>query len=116
MLALAPGCDVDVLHTSCRTISSNYCLEKFESGTFYLVDKRHRDAPGGAIEGTVNEIGWTSTVIAAHRRALSSGDPNGWMIIALSDDSVTGPMTDDEFHKLYPQIKTTEAHLAWASL
>ena len=118
LLFCAAGCmDQDPLHLSQRRVAGPYRLEKFdENGKFYL-EKAGVDAPGGGcIEGTVEEIGWTSGFIFARRHATYRGDRDGWMIIDVTNHSMTGPLPDAEFRQKYPGVQTLSPEVVWKKL
>src|SRR5205085_10236547 len=85
------GCD-----QSQRKVAGPYRLEQFESGKFYLEKAGLPESGGGCIEGTVEEIGWTNGFIFARRYATYRGDPDGWMIIDDTKQSMLGPLSDSE--------------------
>jgi len=78
-------------------ITGNYYLHKWEGGhPFYIVDKWGEPDGGGLINGTVQEIGWNEKYIFAKRKSTFGGDPNGWMVIDVNANKITGPFTDEE--------------------
>src|SRR5258708_6483348 len=96
-LVCASGCN-----PSRRRVDGPYRLERFdENGKFYLEKAGVEEAGGGCIDGTVEEIGWTNGFIFARRVALSRSDPNGWMIIDVDKQSMTGPVSETEFRAKY---------------
>ena len=114
---VATGCmDADPFGLSSRRIAGNYQLEQFESGKYYLLKDGHKDSGGGYIDGTVLVIGWDADVIAAKRHANFRGDPDGWMIIDIRSDELKGPLSEEEFLKLYPNLKIYDPVIAWKKL
>ena len=79
-------------------ITDNYYLHRWEGGApFYIVNKWGDINGGGLIEGTVQKIGWNEDYIFVKRKATFGGDPDGWMIIDVNANRITGPFTDEEF-------------------
>jgi hypothetical protein len=111
LLLCALGCD-----QSQRRVAGPYRLEQFESGKFYLEKAGTPETGGGCIEGTVEEIGWTNGFIFARRYATYRGDPDGWMIIDVSKQSMTGPLSETEFRAKYPGVQTLSPEAAWKKL
>jgi len=99
-----------------RKVAGPYRLEQFESGKFYLEKAGVPESGGGCIDGTVEEIGWTNGLIFARRYATSRGDPDGWMIIEVSKQSMTGPLSEAEFRRKYPSVQTLQPDKAWKKL
>src|SRR5690606_20749894 len=105
IMVIAAGCmDTDPFGLSSKRIAGKYQLEQFESGNYYLLKDGHKSLGGGFIDGTVLAIGWDTDIIAAKRYANFRGDPHGWMIIDLRSDSMTGPLTDEDFKTSYPSL------------
>jgi len=71
---------------------------------------------GGCIEGTVEEIGWTNGLIFARRYATYRGDPDGWMIIDVNKQSMSGPLSEAEFRGRWPNVQTLPPQKAWKKL
>ena len=116
-LFCASGCmDQDPLNLSQRKVSGLYSLERFESGKFYLQKTGASQDGGGCIEGTVEEIGWTNGFIFAKRYATFRGDPDGWMIIDVSKQSMSGPLSERDFREKYPGVQTLSPEDAWKKL
>ena len=117
--ALLCGCNIDS-GWSCRPVSGDYCLERWEDGkTYYLRDKRHPDlSGGGVIDGVVQRIGWTDSTIIAWRKPLFGGDPWGWMVIDVRRRSVEGPISDAERVRRpdLRSIAVTSPEIAWPHL
>ena len=112
ILVCATGCS-----PSQRKVSGHYRLELFdENGKFYLEKAGIEEAGGGCIDGTVEEIGWTNGFIFARRHAISRGDPDGWMIIDVNKESITGPLSEAEFRAKYPSVQTLSPKAAWKRL
>jgi hypothetical protein len=98
-----------------RKVAGPYRLEEFE-GKFYLEKSGVTQIGGGCIEGTVEEIGWKSGFIFAKRHSTYRGDPDGWMIIEVSKQSMIGPLTELEFRRKYPDVQTQTPGDAWRKL
>jgi hypothetical protein len=112
VLVWATGCSPNQ-----RTVSGSYRLELFnENGKYYLEKAGVEESGGGCIDGTVEEIGWTNGFIFARRIAISRGDPDGWMIIDVSKQSIIGPLTGEEFRLKYPAVQTLSPEDAWKRL
>ena len=112
LLLCGSGCN-----PSQRKVAGAYRLERFnENGKFYLERAGVEETGGGCIDGTVEEIGWTNGFIFARRVALSSGDPNGWMVIDVSKQSMIGPLPEAEFRQKYPGVRTLSPEDAWKKL
>jgi hypothetical protein len=102
-LSLA-SCDLDLLHRGERRVAGTYELSKSESGNYYLVREQDADKSGtGVVEGTVTQIGWNDKFIMVERKASFGGDKDGWMIIAITNESMVGPFTGDEV-KSHPEV------------
>lgn len=110
LFACATGCD-----SNQRRVNGPYRLELFEN-KFYLEQAGIEETGGGCIEGTVEEIGWTNGFIFARRDATYRGDPDGWMIIDVNKQSMTGPISDAEFRTEYPDALTLAPEQAWKKL
>jgi hypothetical protein len=117
LLLCAAGCmDQDPLTLSQRKVAGRYMLERFESGKFYLQKKGINQDGGGCVDGTVEAIGWTNGFIFAKRYATFRGDPDGWMIIDVSKQSMTGPLSEADFRQKYPSVLTMSPQDAWKKL
>jgi len=118
VIALA-SCNVD-LGLSCKKVAGSYCLEQWEDGeTYYLRDKRgNPNAGGGAIDGVVRRIAWTSDLILVDRHALFRGDPDGWMVIDVRRRAMRGPVSEAEARSLFEQIRLRPktASEAWRAM
>lgn len=111
------ACDQDPFNLSQRKVSGPYRLERFESGLcYYLQRAGAKEDGGGCLEGTVERIGWTNGFIFAKRHACFRSDPDGWMIIDVSKQSMGGPLSEAEFVKRYPSVQTFSAEEAWKRL
>jgi hypothetical protein len=109
--------DQDPFNHSQRKVSGPYRLERFDSGTYYYLQKGGTNqGGGGCIEGTVQEIGWTNGLIFAKRYATFRGDPDGWMIIEVNKQSMSGPLSEADFRQKYPGVPTLPAAEAWKKL
>ena len=112
ILACLTGCS-----PAQRTISGPYRLERFdENGKFYIEKAGGEKPGGGCIEGTVEEIGLTNGLIFAKRHSTYRGDPDGWMIIDVSKQSITGPLSDADFKERYPGVQTLAPENLWRRL
>jgi len=107
--------DQDPFNLSQRKVDGPYFLERFENGNFYL-QKTGISQGGGCIEGIVEEIGWTNGFIFAKRYAMFRGDPDGWMIVDVRNQSIRGPLSEAEFRKEYPRVQTMSPKEAWGKL
>src|SRR5437773_6350413 len=117
LLLCAAGCmDQDPLNLSQRKVAGRYMLERFESGKFYLQKKVTKLYGGGCLEGTVEEIGWTNGFIFAKRYATFRSDPDGWMIIDVSKQSMAGPLPEADFRTKFPGVQTLSPEVAWKKL
>lgn len=104
-----------------RRIAGDYRLEQWEDfKTYYLHRRGHDDsAEGGSIiGGTVLQIGWSDRFIVAKRQSISRSDPDGWMIIDVRSDTMTGPFTDAEMRGRsdVQGIEILEVSEAWKKL
>jgi hypothetical protein len=70
-------------------------LERAEDGTYQIVTPDHEDG-GGVLEGTVEELAWSSELILARRHSTFRGDPDGWMVIDVATGAVRGPLSKEE--------------------
>jgi hypothetical protein len=106
------ACDQDPFHLAERRIAGDYRLNRWEDGaTYYLVTPSTREAPGGVIEGTVAQIGWTADQIIVWSKPLM-GDST-WVVINVATGAV------ERFAFLPPAAKTIAlwpAAEAWADL
>ena len=116
LILCASACDQDPFNLSQRKVSGPYRLQRFEARLFYLVSAGAKVDGGGCLDGTVERIGWTNGFIFAKRRACFRGDPDGWMIIDVSKQSMAGPLSEAEFVKRYPSVRTFSAEEAWKKL
>jgi hypothetical protein len=112
LLVCASGCN-----PSQRKVDGPYRLVLFdENGKFYLEKAGGEPAGGGCIGGTVEEIGWTNGFIFARRSVTYMGDTNGWMVIDVNKQSMTGPMSEADFRAKYPGVQTLSPEAAWKKL
>lgn len=117
LLLSAAGCmDQDPLNLSQRKVAGPYMLERFESGKFYLQKKGTEHDGGGCNDGTVEAIGWTNGFIFARRNATFRGDQDGWMVIDVSKQSMTGPLSEAEFRQKHPGVLTLSPEDTWKKL
>ena len=98
-----------------RTVDGPYRLELFE-GRYYLEKAGVEESGGGCIDGIVLEIGWTNGFIFARRFSTSRGDPDGWMIIDVSKQSISGPISGEEFRHRFPAVQIYSPEDAWKRL
>jgi hypothetical protein len=82
------GCvDQDPFHLSERRIVGEYRLKQWEDfATYYLVTPATRASPGGVIEGTVAQVGWTPDKIVVRSKPLM-GDST-WVVINVSSGAM----------------------------
>lgn len=113
-----------VFMTGCRSeraIAGAFRLEQWEDGrTYYLHKRGHDDSPqgGSIIGGTVLRFGWSNRFIVAERYSIFRGDPDGWMMIDVQSENITGPLTEADF-KARPEaqgIQIYEVNEAWRKL
>jgi hypothetical protein len=95
---LLVSCDQEPFHLRERHVAGVYELEQWEDGvTFYLVTREDTaESGGGVLDGTVFQIGWNDRYIVAQRKANFAGDGDGWMIVDVSNNAVTGPYSYEE--------------------
>lgn len=104
-----------------RTVAGAFRLELSEDGTTYYLHKRGHDdsKDGGSIIGAaVVRIGWSSGHILAQRHSIYRGDPDGWMVIDVQTEKITGPFSDAEL-QVHPEalgIATFPVNEAWRRL
>jgi hypothetical protein len=102
-----------------RTVVGKYRIQQWEDfETYYLNKKGQEDSGGGIIDGTVRRIGWSNHYIIVERHANYRGDPDGWMVIDVNTDKITGPITEAEF-RARPELKDIpiyQASEAWKKL
>jgi hypothetical protein len=104
-----------------RTIVGDYRLHQWEDGqTYYLHKRGQDDSPqgGSIIGGTVLRIGWNNHYIVAERHSIYRGDADGWMIIDVPLDAISGPFSDANF-RARPEargIQIFDASEAWKRL
>jgi hypothetical protein len=108
--------DADPFGLSGKRIAGSFQLERFESGKFYLMKDGHQGSGGGILDGVVLEIGWNADVIAARRKANFRGDPDGWMIVEIRSETVSGPISDESFRSSHPSLSTYQPEVAWSKL
>ena len=89
------GCNV-TLFSDCRKVAGRFCLEKWEDNqTFYLDGPFERNG-GGYLGGAVSSIGWNGQYIIAERQANVGSDGDGWMVVDIRDETMTGPFSKDQ--------------------
>ena len=102
-----------------RKIVGSYRLEQWEDfKTYYLDKKGQENSGGGIINGVVLRIGWNDRYIVAERHANYRGDSDGWMIIDVKSDVISGPFNEADFHARpeAKDIQIYEAGEAWKKL
>jgi hypothetical protein len=118
-ISVLAGCTTDIFNSSCRKIAkSGYSLCRNSDGpqVFYLEPNHQEASGGGVLDGVVQTIGWDEKVIIASRKATFSGDPDGLMVVDLSNKKIYGPTTPSALAKMYPNIRLIKASDAWESL
>ncbi len=108
--------DQDPFGLSNRKILGPYKLNQIEGGLYYLLKAGEPNNGGGIIEGTVQEISWGKDMIYAKRLANYGGDQSGWMIIDVTKEKITGPISEDAFRKQFPGVVTWDPATAWGKL
>jgi hypothetical protein len=118
ILLYASGCmDQDPFNLSQRKVIGLYSLERFEGNLYYLQNESScEDHGGGCLDGTIEQIGWTNDLIFAKRHANFHGDPDGWMVVDVRNQSISGPLTESEFRSKYPSVKVLPPKEAWKKL
>ena len=104
------------LFDSRKMINSSYSIERWEDGvTYYLLGPF--DGPGwGALEGTIDKIGWDENYILVWQN--DDGQGSGWRVIDLKTNKLS-PLIESSDLKHTPQInniKILEAKVAWDKL
>lgn len=90
------GCDQDPFRLNRRKVAGIYFLQRWEDGKiYYLEAKNGEHTGGGVLNGTVTLIGWNENYIIAKRHSIFRGDPDGWMIINVQQQSIEGPLSDE---------------------
>ena len=100
----------------CKKVAGSFCLEQWEDGqTYYLLDGRGDNRPGGAIGGVVRTIAWGPDLILVDRKPLFGGAPEGWMVIDVRSHRARGPIPDAEATATVEQhaLRSTTAAEAW---
>jgi hypothetical protein len=93
---LVVACDQDPLGRSRKKVAGIYSLQRWEdSKTYYLAAKGDKKSGGGALDGIVMQIGWNEHCIVAKRHSMFRGDPDGWMIVNIHQQSIEGPFSDE---------------------
>ena len=108
--------DQDPFGLSLRKVDGPYRLEQFESGSYYLQKAGANQDGGGCIDGVVVEIGWTNGFIFAKRHANFPSDGDGWMVIEVRTGKTTGPLSENNFRKRFPTVRTLAPAEAWKKL
>jgi hypothetical protein len=114
-MALALNGCMDIT-TPKKRIAGDYYLELFETTNFYIQEKGKDENGGGAEDGTVEELGWSSDLIVAKRHSVYRGDPDGWMIVDVRKHQVSGPIDEAERKMKYPAINIYPVRDAWKKL
>jgi hypothetical protein len=107
------GCvDQDPFRLAERRVVGDYHLKRWEDfTTYYLVTPATRGAPGGVIEGTVAQIGWTTDEIVVRSKPLM-GDST-WVVINVATGAI------ERFTSAPPSTRAVAlapAAEAWAKL
>jgi hypothetical protein len=111
------GCDLDPFNLNQRRVRGPFILQRFETQLYYIHKEGEELAVGGGyLEGTVQEIGWTDSLVFARRYSTFRGDPDGWMILDVKGQSMSGPLSDAAFRERYPGVKTYSPQDAWEKL
>jgi hypothetical protein len=98
-----------------KSISADYYLERLDT-LYYLQRKGHEVDGVGLVEGTVERVGRSGTIILVLRHACFRGDPDGWMVIDTKSHKVAGPISDSERQTQFPAIVCYPVHEAWKKL
>lgn len=87
---LLVGCDQDPLGRMCPRINAEYCLQKFENGKAYYI-QRIADFRGGGgyLDGPVERVGWNKEKIVAYVRPMFEGDAPGYYSINMKTGDVS---------------------------
>ena len=92
---------MDPFGLSKKTISGSFDLKQWEDGTtYYLYGSGNNDAHG-ALEGTVNKLGWNKQYILVFQNDNCCG--SGWRIINVKTKTISS-LLDDNKIKLYPEV------------
>ena len=112
------GCvDFDPFGTSTRTIIEPYEMLIWEDGaTYYLSGPSHIEGGWGALDGTVNQIGWDKNIIIVLQN--DDGQGAGWRIVDAKSTSVSKLYSDKEFRALLDleRFNVSTADQAWRKL
>ena len=118
-VACVGACDIYVPR---RQITGTYYLTQFDVDNFYIEDsERPSDTPGGVLQGSVEQIGWSNEAIVVWR-ASSVGADSAWMLIDVRTRSIAGPFTPAEWAERLtrsPALAKIEVHpvrTAWEKL
>ncbi|MCE9600773.1 MAG: hypothetical protein K8S21_00990 [Gemmatimonadetes bacterium] len=114
LLLLASGCDQDPFGRSETHLVGRYRLLQFESGDYYVIDAEHRDG-GGALEGTIVQLGWSDTLLVAERRSLFGG-ASEWVLADPRSGQVRGPYSRADIER-FPDVRAipiSQADSVWA--
>ena len=114
-LLLLSGCDFDVFGSSTKDIIGSYELKQWEDfKTYYLYGPQ--DTGWGAIDGTVDRIGWNIRYILVLQN--DDGNGSGWRIIDSKTDIVSPLLTypDVKANPNVSNINVQSAVVAWNSL
>jgi hypothetical protein len=117
VMTMAGACDQDPFGFSCRDIAKDYCLQQWEDGsTYYLDDGRAPSKEGGgALDGTVSQIGWNDRFIVAQRSATAGGGL-GWMVVDLRTRWVSGPYQWSQLSREQRTLQIMSPSAAWTKL
>ncbi len=105
--------DADPFGSNRKNITADYYLESLDTGEWLLLRSEHEDSPQGYVPGPILELGWDSSVLAVKRQYpyLRDGkriEPDAWIVIDLSNHSVSTPITEADFRRRYPSLKTED--------
>jgi hypothetical protein len=99
-----------------KTVTGPYYLEKSGENSYYLQLKGHEVEGVGIIEGTVEQIGYSNSIILAYRNPCYGGDRAGWMVIDTVTHKITGPISDSERQKNYKVIPCASVQAEWEKM
>lgn len=106
--------DADPFGFNKKTIVGKYCLERFDTKSFYI-NKDGTDLSGcGYIGGATTYLFWNEEYVVANRSHCAG--PSGWMVIDLKSDSLSGPFETEVINARFPNNKPISAQEAWKKL
>jgi len=110
---LLTGCD----SPASRSIGGGYRLEQWEDGVTYYLVEPGKEEGGGAIDGTVEKIGWDKDRIIAWRKPIWEGNQAGWMVIDIRRHAVSGPISEElRTRTELRAISAMSPAIAWSKL